>query len=794
MNTVFFRRAVNDVTVVIPKNAAPVEHTAAEELTGYIKKSLDITLSTVREGEETGKCIYVGKTVYAEKAGITGTETEHWLIHMHGGNLILTGGKKIGDRGIIYAAYHFLEDILGVRWWDAYTEDVPVLEELSLDCDLHKEGIPAIPFRKPYMDSQAGVDHFAQIPRTRTNVLSPLDDDIADSVYEPGVRKYGDILYMGRPHHVHVMRKYFPEDEYFDKHPEWFAYNRATGTHNKKGHFCFSNEEFKAELKKRLYAIIEEDMALAQKTGVELPYFYSLGLDDKSEVEAFCQCETCSKIIGESGLSGYELRFVNELARDVKEKYPFAKLETTAYVCFVEPPTDGTVPESNVIIRIAANTCDILRGIHAPSNRQYLRRLKTWTELCAVNGAEVHIWQYLNNGQFNYPLPIFHGLPDLIRTFRDLGGKGVFSETQVSRADNWELNKYMLTHLLENPDLDEEALVTDFCLRFYGKQAGGYVKEYLDAICRATERNPAQAYLSREDGYLNYIDSTAVVEGARALDLADAALGEEEPYRTRFNWLRKSLDGIILSKYFLLKRQAEEREEEFLFDRALLKERVAAAIRKRMEDPRFAQARYLPDELAYYTGLSDEEEVFPIPPALADIDAEDIYQYSFTDMWRWSEKWIAKLFGAEILKDEKSPLSKVLKMNIDKATYTPMRYTMRPTAKNAPVPTPMSFCLLQEDKVVVKRDLFVEDLPKDNYQLIKIGSLENIRNTHDSGFFPSSQVGIFFVNIAGLSTTYPLDACDVYLSLRTTGTAYGGNPDEENAVYFERLIIHRTKQ
>ena len=63
-------------------------------------------------------------------------------------------------------------------------------------------------------------------------------------------------------------------------------------------------------------------------------------------------------------------------------------------------------------------------NIHAAEagNRQYLRRLTAWSKLCAVNGTEVHIWQYLNNGQFNYPLPIFHGLPDLIRTFRDLGG------------------------------------------------------------------------------------------------------------------------------------------------------------------------------------------------------------------------------------------------------------------------------------------------------------------------------------------------------------------------------------
>ncbi len=219
MKTVFLRRGVADVSIVIPRNPAIVEKTAAEELTDYLKKSLDVTLPTVTEGEESGKCIYVGKTDHALQAGVVGTAKEHWLIHMHEGNLILTGGKEIGERGIIYATYHFLEDIVGVRWWDAYTEDVLSLDELAFEEDLHKEGIPAFPYRKPYMDSQSGIDRFAHLPRTRTNILSPYDDDIEGSVYEPGVRKYGDISYMGRPHHVHVMNDLFPKDEVFKTHP-----------------------------------------------------------------------------------------------------------------------------------------------------------------------------------------------------------------------------------------------------------------------------------------------------------------------------------------------------------------------------------------------------------------------------------------------------------------------------------------------------------------------------------------------------------------------------------------------
>ena len=80
----------------------------------YIEKSLGLKLSIVSENEAEGKCIYVGQTAYAKTAGAVGSSKENWIIKMHEGNLILTGGKEKRDRGIIYAVYHFLEDIVGV--------------------------------------------------------------------------------------------------------------------------------------------------------------------------------------------------------------------------------------------------------------------------------------------------------------------------------------------------------------------------------------------------------------------------------------------------------------------------------------------------------------------------------------------------------------------------------------------------------------------------------------------------------------------------------------------------------
>ena len=117
---IFLKKGINDCKIVIPENAHIVEKTASEELLNYIEKSLSIKLSIVSENEAEGKCIYVGHTEFAKKNNVLGKSKENWIIKMVDGNLILTGGVNAGDRGNIYATYHFLEDIVGVRWWTPF--------------------------------------------------------------------------------------------------------------------------------------------------------------------------------------------------------------------------------------------------------------------------------------------------------------------------------------------------------------------------------------------------------------------------------------------------------------------------------------------------------------------------------------------------------------------------------------------------------------------------------------------------------------------------------------------------
>ncbi len=791
MEKILLKRGVNDCKIVIPENAHVVEKTAAEELCNYIEKSLSIKLSVVSESEAEGKCIYVGHTEYAKKRNILGKSKENWIIAMADGNLVLTGGEKRGDRGIIYAAYHFLEENVGVRWWSAYEEDVLALDSLSIADDFYKEGTPFFPYRKPFLDSQCGVERYAQMPRVRVNTISPLDDGILDGAYDPDVRKYGDVISHGRPHHTHTMPKYFNAEETFKEHPEWFAWNEKEQRHLPRGHFCFSNEEFFNTLLNKLLAYMEEDEKLAKETGVELPTYYSLALDDKDASYYFCQCPKCRAILEKSGFSGYVLNFVNRIAREVKKKHPWARIESLCYVIFSEPPKDDTVPEENVVIRIAADRSDILHGFREPWNRVYLRWLREWSERCKVNGASLHIYQYMYHIQIHGPFPIFWGLQSFMKGFAEYGVEGVFSESQNQFSDCWDLNKYVFTHLLEDPDCDVDALASDFCDRYYGK-AGKAVYEYLEVIRDAMYRNITHNYCMCDDTELNFIDARAAIDGAKALDRAAEVIGDNKLYRARLAFLRKALDGVILNRYFDFKRQAEKMGESFDFDIPLLKKRVAEALREFLTLPNAARyEKRVEDEIEYYSNLPEKDEVLDIPEYFKDVDLKDIWQYRPAYATKTGLKVLREVFGLWPVEDSDTTVSKSLKISYDNCRGSQRENIMVPSSKKDGG-RPLNFSLYQDNEVVGELNLYREDLIQGGYNIYKVGHVDNIANYPDTSLI-AYDYGFLSIKINGLLADFPMEACDVYLSMKPSGELYGGNSDDENALFIDRLIVVRTK-
>ena len=130
-------------TVDGPRRPKPWEITAVYELEDYLKK-LSSGASIRVGGAEA--CFHVGDTEFTRKQGLASAsfEDEQWTVKCFGSDVVLVGG---GTRGTLYAVYHFLEDVCGVRWWSDDEEDVPQAGTLELK-PFDMKGRPALRCRQ----------------------------------------------------------------------------------------------------------------------------------------------------------------------------------------------------------------------------------------------------------------------------------------------------------------------------------------------------------------------------------------------------------------------------------------------------------------------------------------------------------------------------------------------------------------------------------------------------------------------------------------------------------------------
>lgn len=218
------------VGIFVANAASLPEQTAAQELADYLGKAASAAFVAKPESEASkdGSAIFVGPTAHAKGLGVNPDTLgpEEWVIRTSGNQVLLVGGRP---RGTLYAVYHFLEDVIGVHWWNAYEESVPHISTLTIGTvDLH--GQPAFRYRDIYqLDGNDG-GRFAA--RNRLN----RDGDA------PIAPAYGGEMAYGPPYHVHTFYMYIPPDTCFSAHPEWFA---LVGGERKReqAQLCLTNPE-----------------------------------------------------------------------------------------------------------------------------------------------------------------------------------------------------------------------------------------------------------------------------------------------------------------------------------------------------------------------------------------------------------------------------------------------------------------------------------------------------------------------------------------------------------------------
>lgn len=181
---------------------------------------------------------------------------------------------------------------------------------------------------------------------------------------------------------------------------------------------------------------------------------------------------------GRAGMfSDHVWRFVNEVAKRVKDEYPDRYIGSLAYAYQFLPPLRIDTLEDNVVVMI----CKTRRNYWDREYRQMVREaIRGWQ---ALEPAKIYVWEYYNVWYHPHmrgvPVIFPHTIAEDLRFMRDISS-GEFVESESETRDLWGqsrqaqhaaiqgLNWYVTGRLLWDPDQDVDALLDDYFARFYG--------------------------------------------------------------------------------------------------------------------------------------------------------------------------------------------------------------------------------------------------------------------------------------------------------------------------------------
>lgn len=516
----------------LPKDPEIWEKTAAEELGAYLGKLADGNSVKVA-GEEA--VFHVGDTAFARSKGLGERELkdEEWVVRSFGRDVVIAGG---GSRGTLYATYHFLEDNCGVRWWSDVEEDVPGRYAVSFE-KLDATGKPAFAFRDIHFDNRNGTRTPRNAIRFRLNRVDGIQIPMA----------LGGAVEYGLPKFVHTFDFYVPAAEHFTAHPEWFSKvgdKRVGGM--ARGQLCISNPDVRRIVADRLFDYIAESEKQAREHGWAMPKIYDISQNDNGN---FCACEKCSAERDSYGLSGQYVRFLNEIAGELKARRPDLMLSMLAYLQAMEPPPKdpGIMAADNIIVRICDTRGNQAASILEPDNAPHRNAIDGWRK----HAKNVCVWDYaITYGESgkNLPFPSEFHYGDLYRFYRDHGVAGVFWEHEMpDTSDMFELKLYLELKLMENPDLDCESLIERFMREYYGDAAPFVlrVRRHLEEMRRMRK---AFVNWTPSVGAFSYVEDEDIVSCERMFDRAEESVSCCETYVRRVRKARSSMDRLALTR------------------------------------------------------------------------------------------------------------------------------------------------------------------------------------------------------------------------------------------------------
>ncbi|HIB88288.1 TPA: DUF4838 domain-containing protein [Candidatus Poribacteria bacterium] len=457
-------------TIVVANEPSEQAEEAACILQDYIEKISDARVEIKKESEDvSGNTILVGHSQMVKDSSIevpSGVtfqlNEEGFVIKIVGNSLILAGNEDGEYRGTVYAVYTFLEE-LGCRWFfpGEFGEVIPEMDTISINA-MDRTERPSFRIRNIWYSGWA--------PTT--------DQDHQDFRLWRDCNKL-NTLSLSIPGDGSI-RRLVPSEEYFESSPHLFAINKDGD--RRSDMLCLSEPE-----------TVNISVKTIKDTFRDNPDTLSFGFAPPDGFP-MCYCQRCQDSIpefnhkgyGDPSLSDLWFRFANCIAQEVYKEFPDRWVLTNGYANRVRLPEGIAEFSPNLGIQsaiIAACTLHPVGDKKCWQRTLYKQLLDRWTDTLNC----VFVYDYdPGNSLVNLPFPAIHNLKHDMPYFRSRGTWGFWTEG----TNSWmvtHLNYYVRAKLMWDAEADVEALVRDYCQKFYA-DAADMVEEYIWTLESAVEQ------------------------------------------------------------------------------------------------------------------------------------------------------------------------------------------------------------------------------------------------------------------------------------------------------------------
>jgi hypothetical protein len=272
--------------------------------------------------------------------------------------------------------------------------------------------------------------------------------------------------------------------------------------------------------------------------------FISVSQNDCDDRSGGCRCGECQAIVREEGSeAGPLIRFVNRVAEAVERDFPDVWVETLAYRYTRKAPLKVR-PRHNVVVRLCTIECSFAQPLDGgEQNRPFREDLEAWSRIA----NHLFIWNYVTGfTSYLLPHPNIHTLAGDIRFFVRNRAIGLFEQGDAlcDAGDFVRMRNWVISHLMWNPEADENRLIDRFLTGYYGEKAAPFLRKYWDLLTAAGRESGVylSCYMHDTAGWLSV---PAYAEAARLMRQA-LDVTEDETLRNR---LRRE---AIPLKYVLL--------------------------------------------------------------------------------------------------------------------------------------------------------------------------------------------------------------------------------------------------